>query len=65
MTNHKFGACVFDAYGTVFDAHSAVGRLKKSVGERAGELSQVWRTENSVRRRAARPSRPLSLNSTH
>ncbi|MEE9263575.1 MAG: hypothetical protein V3V11_03880 [Vicinamibacteria bacterium] len=39
MTSHKIGACIFDAYGTLFDAHSAVGRLKKSVGERAGELA--------------------------
>ncbi len=34
---------VFDAYGTLFDVHSAVARHAKLVGERAGEVSQIWR----------------------
>jgi 2-haloacid dehalogenase len=36
-------ACVFDAYGTLFDVHSAVARLGARVGERADALSQLWR----------------------
>ncbi|HEX2479767.1 MAG TPA: haloacid dehalogenase type II [Geminicoccaceae bacterium] len=38
-------ACVFDAYGTLFDVHSAVARLGARVGERADALSQLWRTK--------------------
>ena len=38
-------ACVFDAYGTLFDVHSAVGRLRPQIGAHADELSQLWRTK--------------------
>jgi 2-haloacid dehalogenase len=38
-------ACVFDAYGTLFDVHSAVARLRARVGEEADGLSQLWRTK--------------------
>lgn len=38
-------ACVFDAYGTLFDVHSAVGGLRNEVGPRHAELSQVWRVK--------------------
>jgi 2-haloacid dehalogenase len=38
-------ACVFDAYGTLFDVHSAVGRLRARVGEQADALSQLWRAK--------------------
>jgi 2-haloacid dehalogenase len=38
-------ACVFDAYGTLFDVHSAVARLGARVGDRADNLSQLWRTK--------------------
>ena len=38
-------ACVFDAYGTLFDVHSAVGRLRPQIGDRADELSQLWRAK--------------------
>ena len=38
-------ACVFDAYGTLFDVHSAVARLRARVGEQADALSQLWRTK--------------------
>jgi 2-haloacid dehalogenase len=34
---------VFDAYGTLFDVHSAVGRLRAQVGDQADALSQLWR----------------------
>ncbi len=38
-------ACVFDAYGTLFDVHSAVGRLRPRLGAQADALSQLWRTK--------------------
>jgi 2-haloacid dehalogenase len=38
-------ACVFDAYGTLFDVHSAVTRLRARVGGQADALSQLWRTK--------------------
>lgn len=38
-------ACVFDAYGTLFDVHSAVGQLRTEVGERHADLSMLWRTK--------------------
>lgn len=38
-------ACVFDAYGTLFDVHSAVGNLRDEVGPQYAELSQLWRTK--------------------
>ncbi len=36
---------VFDAYGTLFDVHSAVNRLKSSLGDRADEMSDLWRAK--------------------
>jgi 2-haloacid dehalogenase len=38
-------ACVFDAYGTLFDVHSAVARLRAQIGDHADALSQLWRTK--------------------
>ena len=38
-------ACVFDAYGTLFDVHSAVARLRSRVGAQADALSQLWRAK--------------------
>lgn len=38
-------ACVFDAYGTLFDVHSAVGRHKPRIGEAADAVSALWRTK--------------------
>jgi 2-haloacid dehalogenase len=40
-------ACVFDAYGTLFDVHSAVGRLRPQIGPRADTLSELWRTRQT------------------
>ena len=38
-------ACVFDAYGTLFDLSSAVARERHRLGDaRADELSLLWRT---------------------
>jgi len=38
-------ACVFDAYGTLFDVHSAVGKHRARLGEIADQVSAVWRTK--------------------
>lgn len=36
-------ACVFDAYGTLFDVHSAAARCRDALGDRADRLSALWR----------------------
>ena len=36
-------ACVFDAYGTLFDVHSAAARMRDDLGEKADALSDMWR----------------------
>ena len=41
----KFPLYVFDAYGTLFDVHSAVARHKSLVGTQADRLSELWRTK--------------------
>ena len=38
-------ACVFDAYGTLFDVHSAVGKHRARLGEKADAVSGTWRTK--------------------
>jgi 2-haloacid dehalogenase len=38
-------ACVFDAYGTLFDFNSAAERSRDVLGDKADELSAVWRTK--------------------
>ena len=38
-------ACVFDAYGTLFDVHSAVGRHRSRLGEEADAISATWRAK--------------------
>ena len=38
-------ACVFDAYGTLFDVHSAVGKHRFRLGEKADQVSLLWRTK--------------------
>jgi 2-haloacid dehalogenase len=38
-------ACVFDAYGTLFDVHSAVGEHRSRLGDIADQVSTVWRTK--------------------
>jgi len=37
--------CVFDAYGTLFDVHSAVGRYRARLGDKADAVSATWRTK--------------------
>lgn len=36
-------ACVFDAYGTLFDVHSAAARCRDDLGDKADALSVLWR----------------------
>lgn len=36
-------ACVFDAYGTLFDVHAPVGRVAGRLGDKASSLSDMWR----------------------
>lgn len=38
-------AVIFDAYGTLFDVHSAVGRHMAQVGPDGARLSEIWRTK--------------------
>ena len=38
-------ACVFDAYGTLFDFNSAAGRCSDALGDKAAALSTLWRTK--------------------
>jgi 2-haloacid dehalogenase len=36
-------ACVFDAYGTLFDVHAPVHKLAAELGPQAEALSELWR----------------------
>ena len=38
-------ACVFDAYGTLFDVHSAAGRHRARLGAAADAVSETWRSK--------------------
>jgi len=38
-------ACVFDAYGTLFDVHSAVAKHRTRLGDAADKVSQTWRSK--------------------
>lgn len=40
---HNIGACVFDAYGTLFDFNSAASAAKDELGEDWQRLSDLWR----------------------
>jgi len=47
MSNSAFSdidACVFDAYGTLFDVHSAVAAFAEKIGPSHSQLSALWRT---------------------
>ena len=37
-------ACVFDAYGTLFDVNSAAGKCKKKLGNKWESFANSWRT---------------------
>ncbi|HLB80261.1 MAG TPA: HAD-IA family hydrolase, partial [Dongiaceae bacterium] len=36
-------ACVFDAYGTLFDVHAAAARCRDALGDKADAVSATWR----------------------
>lgn len=38
-------ACVFDAYGTLFDVNSAAAQAKDALGEKWQPLADLWRTK--------------------
>jgi 2-haloacid dehalogenase len=38
-------AFVFDAYGTLFDVHAAIGRHRAAAGPDAERFSEIWRTK--------------------
>ena len=38
------GACVFDAYGTLFDVAAAAVQCRDALGDKADELAVLWRT---------------------
>ena len=40
---HGIEACVFDAYGTLFDVNAAVARCRDQVGPQADRLADIWR----------------------
>ena len=41
----RIKACVFDAYGTLFDVHSAVGKHRSRLGDLSDQISLLWRTK--------------------
>lgn len=46
MTNHRLTgieACVFDAYGTLFDFAAATRRCEDELGEKTSALTALWR----------------------
>ena len=48
MTSVNFKSvrhAVFDAYGTLFDVHSAASRYQVRLGEQAEAVSTIWRTK--------------------
>jgi 2-haloacid dehalogenase len=45
MINVKAEAFVFDAYGTLFDVHAAIGRHRAQAGPEAERFSEIWRTK--------------------
>ena len=48
MTSVNFESvrhAVFDAYGTLFDVHSAVSRYQVRLGKQAEAVSTIWRTK--------------------
>ena len=47
MTPRLYGieACVFDAYGTLFDVNSAACAAQDSLGEKWQPLAELWRAK--------------------
>ena len=44
MKVEKVKACVFDAYGTLFDVNSAAAKCKEKLGSRWESFANAWRT---------------------
>lgn len=44
-TLQGISACVFDAYGTLFDVNAAVARCREQVGPKADQLAEQWRAK--------------------
>ena len=40
-----FNAYVFDAYGTLFDVHAAIGSRRAAAGPEAERFSEIWRSK--------------------
>jgi 2-haloacid dehalogenase len=49
----KVQACVFDAYGTLFDLDATLGRVRDSIGDKVTTLTHAWRAKQ--RELAAQP----------
>lgn len=45
LSTDDIGACVFDAYGTLFDVNAAARRCRADLGEKADALGDLWRTK--------------------
>jgi 2-haloacid dehalogenase len=45
MKNRPVSVCIFDAYGTLFDVHSAAARHSELLGKNAAEVSKLWRVK--------------------
>jgi 2-haloacid dehalogenase len=48
MSHPRFvniGACVFDAYGTLFNFNAAAARFEAELGGKAAKLSEIWRAK--------------------
>ncbi len=43
LSKDDIGACVFDAYGTLFDIKSTAGRWRDILGDKAETLAELWR----------------------
>ena len=42
---NNIGACVFDAYGTLFDVAAAAAQCRDALGGNADRLTAIWRTK--------------------
>ena len=45
MTGAREQVYVFDAYGTLFDVHAAIGRHRDAAGPDADRFSEIWRVK--------------------
>ena len=45
MMMQDIDACVFDAYGTLFDVAAAAAHCRDDLGDQAASLSALWRTK--------------------